>query len=120
MTRGLHCLVMNGKKTFKQAVQVMCRAARAALRDNNLSLSEIRCIIPHQSNRRLIDAFAQRLGASAEQLFVNLEWRGNTSGASIPIALHEAIETGRIQRGDLVLLTAFGGGLTWGATVIEW
>jgi 3-oxoacyl-[acyl-carrier-protein] synthase-3 len=111
---------MDGKKIFKQAVQVMCRAAREALSRKNLSLSQIRCVVPHQSNRRIIEAFAERLGASREQLFVNLERRGNTSAASIPIALDEAVETGRIRRGDLVLLAAFGAGLTWGATVIEW
>jgi 3-oxoacyl-[acyl-carrier-protein] synthase III len=120
VTSRLHFLRMDGRKTFKQAVQVMCRATRDALDRNNLSLSQIRCIIPHQSNRRITEAFAERLGASPEQFFVNLERQGNTSAASVPIALDEAVETGRIRRGDLVLLTAFGGGLTWGATVIEW
>jgi 3-oxoacyl-[acyl-carrier-protein] synthase-3 len=120
VTSKLHCLHMDGKKTFKQAVQVMCRAACDALSRNNLALLQIRCIIPHQSNRRIIEAFAARLGAPPEQIFVNLDRRGNTSAASIPIALDEAAETGRIRRGDLVLLAAFGAGLTWGATVIEW
>ena len=118
--RGLHFLQMQGKEIFRQAVRAMCGAANAALRHCGLAVPQIKCIIPHQSNRRIIDAFAERLGASEEQLFVNLERCGNTSAASIPIALDEASEMGRIQRGDLVLLVAFGAGLTWGATILEW
>ncbi len=117
---GLHFLRMNGRKMFKQAVQAMTRAASEALRQCDLSISQIHCIIPHQSNRRIINAFAERLGASPKQLFMNLATRGNTGAASIPIALDEAVQTRRIQRGDLILLVAFGSGLTWGATVIRW
>ena len=116
----LHYLQMDGKKTFRRAIQVMCHAARDALKRTNLSLPQIRRIIPHQSNQRIIDAFARRLGASSDQVFVNLKRRGNTSAASIPIALHEAVEADLIRRGDLLLFAAFGGGLTWGATIIEW
>jgi 3-oxoacyl-[acyl-carrier-protein] synthase-3 len=78
------------------------------------------CIVPHQANRRLIEAFANRLGAKPDQLFLNLESCGNTSAASIPIALAEAVQAGRIQSGARVLLAGFGSGLTWGASVIEW
>lgn len=117
---GLHFLRMSGRKTFKQAVQAMTHAAREALSQSDLSISQIDCIIPHQSNRRIINALAERLGASPEQLFLNLETRGNTGAASIPIALDEAVQTRRIRPGDLVLLVAFGSGLTWGATVIRW
>jgi 3-oxoacyl-[acyl-carrier-protein] synthase-3 len=117
---GLHYLRMSGRKTFKQAVQAMTHAAREALSQCDLSISQIHCLIPHQSNRRIINAFAERLGASPEQLFLNLATRGNTGAASIPIALDEALQIRRIRRGDLVLLVAFGSGLTWGATVVRW
>lgn len=116
----LHFLRMEGKETFKNAVQAMQSAAEEALRRCELSISQIKCIIPHQANRRIIDAVGERLGARPEQLFVNLEKYGNTSAASVAIALNEAVESGRIQRGDLILLVVFGAGLTWGAAVIEW
>jgi 3-oxoacyl-[acyl-carrier-protein] synthase-3 len=98
----------------------MHTAAQEALRRCELDISQIHCIIPHQANRRIIDAVAERLGAKPEQLFVNLEKHGNTSAASVAIALDEAVQTKRIQRGDLVLMIVFGAGLTWGAAVIEW
>jgi 3-oxoacyl-[acyl-carrier-protein] synthase III len=117
---GHHFLRMDGKETFKSAVAAMFTAAQEALRRCEVSISEIKCIIPHQANRRIIDAVAERLAAKPEQLFVNLDKYGNTSAASVAIALDEAVQTGRIQRGDLVLLLVFGAGLTWGAALIEW
>ena len=117
---GLHFLRMQGKETLKQSVAVMCGAADDALRRCGLTVPQIKCIIPHQSNRRIIDAFAKRMGATSGQVFVNLEKCGNTSAASIPVALAEAVEAGQIVPGDLVLLVAFGSGLTWGATIIQW
>jgi 3-oxoacyl-[acyl-carrier-protein] synthase III len=117
---GLHYLRMDGKETYKNAVTAMHTAAVEALRRCELDISQIHCIIPHQANRRIIDAVAERLGAKPEQLFVNLEKHGNTSAASVAIALDEAVQTKRIQRGDLVLMIVFGAGLTWGAAVIEW
>jgi 3-oxoacyl-[acyl-carrier-protein] synthase-3 len=117
---GMHYLQMEGKETFKNAVQAMEIAAEEALRRCELDISRIKCIIPHQANRRIIDALAERLGASPEQLFVNLDKYGNTSAASVAIALDEAVASRRIQRGDLILMVAFGAGLTWGAAVIEW
>lgn len=116
----LHYLRMEGKETFKHAVQAMMSAAQEALRRCELDITQIKCIIPHQANRRIIDAVGERLGATPGQLFVNLDRYGNTSAASVAIALDEAVSTGRIQRGDLVLLVVFGAGLTWGAAVIEW
>jgi 3-oxoacyl-[acyl-carrier-protein] synthase-3 len=120
VTARRHYLRMEGKETFKNAVQAMLNAAQEALRRCEISISQIKCIIPHQANRRIIDAVGERLGAKPEQLFVNLEKYGNTSAASVAIALNEAVESGRIQRGDLILLVVFGAGLTWGAAVIEW
>jgi 3-oxoacyl-[acyl-carrier-protein] synthase-3 len=115
-----HFLRMEGPETFKHAVQAMLTAAQESLRRCELEISQIKCIIPHQANRRIIDAVRERLGAKPEQLFVNLDRYGNTSAASVAIALAEAVSSGRIQRGDLVLLVVFGAGLTWGAAVIEW
>ncbi len=117
---GLHFLRMEGRETFKSAVQAMCTAAAEAMRRCEIEISQIKCVIPHQANRRIIDAVGERLGARPEQLFINVDRYGNTSAASVAIALDEAVDSGRIQRGDLVLLVVFGGGLTWGAAVIEW
>jgi 3-oxoacyl-[acyl-carrier-protein] synthase III len=117
---GLHYLRMDGKETFKNAVTAMYTAGQEALRRCELSISQIKCVIPHQANLRIIDAVSERLGVKPEQLFVNLDRFGNTSAASVAIALDEAVRTGRIQRGDLVLMIVFGAGLTWAAAVIEW
>jgi 3-oxoacyl-[acyl-carrier-protein] synthase III len=116
----MHYLKMEGKETFKNAVQAMVTAATEALRRCELDISRIKCIVPHQANRRIIDAVGDRLGAKPEQLFVNLHKYGNTSAASVAIALNEAVTTGRVRAGDLILLVVFGAGLTWGAAVIEW
>ena len=116
----LHYLRMDGRETFKSAVQAMYHAAQEALRRCELDISEIKCVIPHQANRRIIDVVGERLGATPEQLFVNLDKYGNTSAASVAIALDEAVTSGKISRGDLILLVVFGSGLTWGAAVIEW
>jgi 3-oxoacyl-[acyl-carrier-protein] synthase-3 len=117
---GLHFLRMDGKETFKNAVQAMHTAALESLRRCEIDISQIKCIIPHQANRRIIDAVSERLGARPEQVFVNLDKYGNTSAASVAIALDEVVESKRIQRGDLILMIVFGAGLTWGAAVIEW
>ena len=117
---GLHFLRMDGKETFKNAVTAMCTAGKEALRRCEIDISQIKCVIPHQANRRIIDAVSERLGVQPDQVFVNLDRYGNTSAASVAIALDEAVQQGRIQRGDLVLLVVFGAGLTWAAAVIEW
>jgi len=116
----LHFLRMSGKETFKNAVQAMCSAAQEVLRRCELDITRIKCVIPHQANRRIIDAVGERLGATPEQMFINVNRYGNTSAASVAIALDEAVAFGKIQRGDLILLVVFGAGLTWGAAVIEW
>jgi 3-oxoacyl-[acyl-carrier-protein] synthase-3 len=118
--KRLHSLRMIGPKSFKPSVAAMCHAAKLVLNKCRLSVSDIDCIIPHQSNQRIIDAFRRKIGTSVDQVFVNIERCGNTSAASIPIALGEAVAAARIQTGDLLLLVAFGGGLVWGATLIQW
>jgi len=120
VSSGLHFLRMDGKETFKSAVTAMYTAGKEALRRCEIDISQIKCVIPHQANRRIIDAVGERLGVQPDQVFVNLDKYGNTSAASVAIALDEAVQQGRIQRGDLVLLVVFGAGLTWAAAVIEW
>ncbi len=116
----LHFLRMEGKETFKSAVQAMQTAAEEALRRCDIDITRIKCIVPHQANIRIINAVGERLGAKPEQLFLNVDKYGNTSAASVAIALDEAVQSGRVQPGDLLLLVVFGAGLTWGAAVIEW
>ncbi len=120
LAAGMHYLRMDGKEPFKNAVNAMYTAACEALKRCELDISQIKCVIPHQANRRIIDAVCERLNARPEQIFVNVDRYGNTSAASVAIALDEAVQSGRIHRGDLVLLVVFGAGLTWGAAVIEW
>jgi 3-oxoacyl-[acyl-carrier-protein] synthase III len=116
----LHYLQMDGKQAFKNAVQAMESAATEAMKRCEVDITRMKCIIPHQANMRIIDAVGERLGAKPEQLFVNLDKYGNTSAASVAIALDEAVSSGKVSRGDLILLVVFGAGLTWGAAVIEW
>jgi 3-oxoacyl-[acyl-carrier-protein] synthase-3 len=117
---GLHFLRMDGKETFKNAVQAMCSAANEVLSRCEIDITKVKCVIPHQANRRIIEAVGERLGATPEQLFINLHKYGNTSAASVAIALDEAVRSDRVKRGDLILIMAFGAGLTWGAAIIEW
>jgi 3-oxoacyl-[acyl-carrier-protein] synthase-3 len=111
---------MKGNQTFKVAVQRMSEAAMAALLHNKIKPKDVGLLIPHQANRRIIDAVSQKLGLSPEQVFTNLDRTGNTSAASIPLALDEAVRSGRIRKNDLVLFVAFGGGFTWGSALIRW
>ncbi len=113
-------LKMRGPELFKVAVRSMEEVTREVAERAGVRLDEIDLIVPHQANVRIINAVAQRLGLDAEKVYVNIDRYGNTSAASVPIALDEAVEAGRINRGELVLLIACGGGLTWGASLIRW
>jgi len=113
-------LIMNGNKLFKKAVSCLAGAANAALAYNGLTAEEIAWLIPHQANMRIIRATADRLSIPMEKVYTNIENYGNTSAASIPIALDEANRKGVLKRGDYVLLVAFGAGLTWGASIVKW
>jgi 3-oxoacyl-[acyl-carrier-protein] synthase-3 len=117
---GEHYLRMSGREVFKHAVVNMVKASRSALHHAGLKVSDIDWVIPHQANTRIIDSIGARLGVPSEKLIVNVQRYGNTSGASIGLALDEAVRDGRIRRGHKILLVAFGGGFTWGATVLEW
>src|SRR6201984_3230274 len=117
---NLATIHMTGKEVYKQAVIAMLNAAKKPLDRAGLSVEDIACVIPHQANLRIMEAIADRLGISRDKMFVNLDRYGNTSAAAVAIALDEANRTGRIKRGDYVLMVVFGGGLTWASTVIEW
>ncbi|WP_009962358.1 beta-ketoacyl-ACP synthase III [Verrucomicrobium spinosum] len=111
---------MEGRETFKHAVTRMCQASEKALKEAGLTAQDVKLVIPHQANARIISAIAERLGVPEERTFINLDKYGNTSAATIPVCLDEANRSGRIQRGDILLLVAFGGGFTWASTVIRW
>lgn len=113
-------LKMQGTEVFKVAVRSLSDVALEALAANQLAVEDVDLFIPHQANQRILDACAKRVGFSADQVFCNVERYGNTSGASIPLALDEANRAGKIKQGDLVLLDAFGGGFTWGAILLRW
>jgi 3-oxoacyl-[acyl-carrier-protein] synthase-3 len=115
---GRH-LYMNGSEIFKNAVRFMQDAAEKVIADAGISADDISLCIPHQANIRIIDALAKRLSIPEEKLFVNIQNYGNTSSASIPIAMEEARQQGRLKRGDLALLVSFGGGLVWGAVLVR-
>jgi 3-oxoacyl-[acyl-carrier-protein] synthase-3 len=111
---------MEGRETFKHAVTRMCQASEQALEIAGLKKEDIAMVIPHQANARIITAIADRLGLPPEKTFINLDQYGNTSAATIPVALDEAHRQGKIKRGDIVLLVAFGGGFTWASSVVRW
>ncbi len=111
---------MRGNETFKVAVRTLEEVAREALSANHLSIDDIDLYIPHQANVRIIKAVASRLGLPLDRVVMNMDRYGNTSAASIPLALDEAVRTGRLKEGSLVMLGAFGSGLTWSAVVIRW
>lgn len=117
---GSHFLKMKGKEVFKLAVRVMDEAARDILEQHHLRADQISLVIPHQANLRIIEAISTYLELPMERFFVNVDRYGNTSAASIPLALDEARRTGRIKSGDLTLLVAFGAGLTYGSALIRW
>lgn len=116
----LHFTVMQGQEVFKFAVKAIEDACRLSVERAGLSLDDVNVVVPHQANSRIIDAAAKRLGIPMERFFSNVDRYGNTSTASIPIALEEAVQEGRIQRGDVVVLVGFGAGLTWGAATLRW
>jgi 3-oxoacyl-[acyl-carrier-protein] synthase-3 len=111
---------MEGREIFRNAVVKMGESASNVLEQVGLSLEDVDLLIPHQANIRIIDATAKRMGLSPDQVYVNIASYGNTSAATIPIALTEALEEGRVNAGDLLVFVAFGGGLTWGGAAVRW
>lgn len=117
-TTGL--LRMEGREVFRQAVQHLTEAVGEALTANGLTPADIDWLVPHQANTRIIDAVGRKLGLAADRTILTIERHANTSAASIPLALEEGVADGRIRSGDLVLMEALGGGLTWGASIVRW
>ncbi len=117
---GQHCIHMKGNEVFRFAVRTMGQAALDVLEKAGLTLDDVRLLIPHQANLRIIEALAERLKLPPERLFVNLQRYGNMSAATIPIALCEAAEEGCLREEDVVVVSAFGAGLTWAAGVLSW
>jgi 3-oxoacyl-[acyl-carrier-protein] synthase-3 len=115
-----HFIRMRGNELFKYAVRAMEQVSRAALEEAGRPASDLALLLPHQANQRIIDATADRLGLPAEKVMMNIERYGNTSAASVPILLDEVVRDGKVKVGDLIELVAFGGGVTWGAAVVEW
>jgi 3-oxoacyl-[acyl-carrier-protein] synthase-3 len=111
---------MNGPEVFRKAIRIVVDSAGAALDRAGVDVADIAWFVPHQANIRIIEAAAGRLGISAERTLVNIDRYGNTSAASIPLVLAEAADDGRLTDGDLILLSGFGAGMTWGSAVLRW
>jgi 3-oxoacyl-[acyl-carrier-protein] synthase-3 len=120
LDQGLHYIKMQGREVFKLAVNGMVSAATDVLAEAGLTGHDLRWLIPHQANTRIIQAVGERLEVPQDKVFINLDRYGNTSAATIPIALDEIVRGGLVEHGDAVLMVAFGGGLTWGASLIRW
>jgi 3-oxoacyl-[acyl-carrier-protein] synthase-3 len=120
LERGLHYLTMDGRAVFKWAVRILADSAQAVLERAERTVADVRWFVPHQANVRIIHAASDVLGFSREHVFKNLDRYGNTSGGSIPIALDELLQHGRVRRGDLLLTSGFGAGLTWGTALWRW
>ena len=116
----LHYIKMQGNEVFKLAVRAMYEAAVKTLQKAGIDASEVDLLIPHQANIRIIEATAKRLNIPMDKVYINLDKYGNTSAASIPIALDEAQKNGKVKKGDLVLMVAFGAGFTWGGVLLRW
>ncbi len=120
LAAGDHFFKMKGNELFKVAVRSMTDISREVLEEAGLSATDVKLFIPHQANQRITDTVASKLNVESERVYSNIAMHGNTSSASIPIALDECVEAGRINSGDLVLMASFGGGVTWGAVLIRW
>lgn len=120
LNRRLQFLRMKGSETFKVAVRNLEETAWEALKANGLSVADVQWFIPHQANRRIIEAVGARVGLAPDRVITNLERVGNTSAASIPIALDELVRAGRVSPGHVLLFAAFGAGLTWGSAIVRW
>src|SRR3989449_3578643 len=115
-----HLMKMKGNETFKVAVKMLEATAREALAANHLDVKDVDLFIPHQANVRILQAVAERLGLERDRLVVNMDRYGNTSAASIPLALDEAVQAGRVKPGSRILMAAFGSGLTWASALVKW
>jgi 3-oxoacyl-[acyl-carrier-protein] synthase-3 len=120
IARGDHFFKMRGNELFKVAVRSMTDISREVLEEAGLTTTDVKLFIPHQANQRITDAVASKLDVDSAMVYSNIAMHGNTSSASIPIGLDECVESGKIQKGDVVLMASFGGGVTWGGVVMRW
>jgi len=120
IARGDHFFKMKGNELFKVAVRSMADISREVLEDAGLTTKDVKLFIPHQANQRITDAVASKLNVDESRVYSNIAMHGNTSSASIPIGLDECVESGGVQKGDVVLMASFGGGVTWGAVAMRW
>jgi 3-oxoacyl-[acyl-carrier-protein] synthase-3 len=120
LAAGDHFFKMRGNELFKVAVRSMTDISREVLEEAGVNASDVKLFIPHQANQRITDGVASKLNVESERVYSNIAMHGNTSSASIPIALDECVEAGRISPGDLVLMASFGGGVTWGGVLVRW
>jgi 3-oxoacyl-[acyl-carrier-protein] synthase-3 len=116
----MHFVRMKGNELFKLAVKAMVDASKVALKHNELTAADLDLVVPHQANIRIMEAIAKRLKFPMEKVMVTIDYYGNSSAATVPIAFDKAKRTGRIHDGNNVLAVAFGAGLTWGASLIQW
>jgi len=115
-----HLPVQNGREVFKNAVKRMPESIEVALKENNLHIDDVKLVIAHQANRRILEACAKRMNLPIEKMFINIHKYGNTTAATIPIAICEALEQNKFAKGDTIILTAFGAGYTWASAAIRW
>lgn len=120
LSSGMHFYKMRGNELFKVAVRSMAEISTEVLEEAGYTAADVSLFIPHQANQRITDAVANKLNVDSEHVYSNIEMHGNTSSASIPMALDECLETEKVKAGDLVLLASFGGGVTWGAVLVKW
>ena len=120
VSNKLHTIKMDGREVFKFAVRIIEKSSEAVLKSANLSLEDIDYLIPHQANIRIIQSAKNKLKLDDDKIYINLDRYGNMSAASIPVALNEAYRDGLLKRGDIILLVAFGAGLSWGSTILKW
>ena len=120
ITEDSYRIYMDGQELFKRAVKKIVECGKRALDETGLTVDDIAVFVPHQANARIIEAACERLGMPMDKTILNINKVGNTVAASIPLALHEAVSEGRINRGDNVLLASYGAGLTWSGAVLEW
>jgi 3-oxoacyl-[acyl-carrier-protein] synthase-3 len=118
--KNLHTIYMEGNKIFKHAIKSMHASSDALLKRNKMETADVDWIVPHQANLRIIEGLANRMKVPMNKVIVNIEKYGNTSSATIPIAMDEAVRSKKIRRGDVVLLTSFGAGLTWGSVLARY
>ena len=120
LAQGLHLIHMKGNETFRLAIRSLTDVCNEVLSDCGLTTADVDLFVPHQANRRIIDAVGERLGLGEDRTWINIDRVGNTSAGSIPIALDEAVRAGRVSPGDILLFAAFGAGLTWAGSVVRW